>query len=120
MAWPKPVQKPLPVIVGGMYPHGARRAVAFGDGWMPHAIRPAYGEKDILAHLPGFREMAKAGGRDPAAIPVTAFNPPAEAGTLKRYRDAGVDRVIFSIASEDKDKTLATLDKLAGAMRQAG
>src|SRR5688572_22342480 len=31
MTWPKPMQKPLPVIVGGMYPHGARRAIAFGD-----------------------------------------------------------------------------------------
>jgi len=29
MAWPKPVQKPYPpVIVGGGYPHGARRAAA--------------------------------------------------------------------------------------------
>jgi hypothetical protein len=49
-----------------------------------------------------------------------AFNPPAEPDILKRYRDACIDRVIFSIASEDKDKTLATLDKLAAAMRRAG
>ncbi|MDB5927753.1 MAG: class F420-dependent oxidoreductase [Betaproteobacteria bacterium] len=34
--------------------------------------------------------------------------------------DAGIDRVVFSIASEDKDKTLATLDKLAAAMQQTG
>ena len=120
MSWPKPIQKPLPVIVGGMYPHGARRAIAFGDGWMPHASRPTYGESDILAHLPAFREMARSAGRDPVAIPITAFNPPAEPDTLKRYRDAGIERVVFSIASEDKDKTLATLDKLAAAMRQAG
>ena len=59
-------------------------------------------------------------GRDPAAIPITAFNPPAAPDTLKRYRDAGLERVIFSIASEDRDKTLATLDKLAAVMRQAG
>src|SRR5205823_4703213 len=52
MTWPKPIQKPLPVIVGGMYPHGARRAIAFGDAWMPHATRPEYGESDVLAHLP--------------------------------------------------------------------
>jgi probable F420-dependent oxidoreductase len=33
MAWPKPVQKPRrPIIVGGAYPHGARRAVRYGDG----------------------------------------------------------------------------------------
>ena len=40
MAWPKPVQKPNPpIIVGGGFPHGARRAIAFGDGWMPVAGR---------------------------------------------------------------------------------
>jgi probable F420-dependent oxidoreductase len=120
MTWPKPIQKPLPVLVGGMYPYGARRAIAFGDGWMPHATRPEYGENDVLAHLPAFREMAKAAGRDPATIPITTFGTPTEPDTLKRFRDAGVDRVVFSIASEDRDKTLATLDKLAAAMRQVG
>jgi len=41
MVWPKPVQKPHPpVIVGGAYPHGARRAVRYGEGWIPLAGRP--------------------------------------------------------------------------------
>jgi len=120
MTWPKPKQRPLPVIVGGMFPHGARRAIAFGDGWMPHVVRPQYGEKEILDHLPAFREMAKAAGRDPATIPITAWGPPSEPDVLKGYRDAGVERIIFSLASEDRDKTLAALDKLAAVMRQAG
>src|SRR3984893_17889524 len=30
MTWPKPVQRPLPVIVGGAFPHAARRAVRYG------------------------------------------------------------------------------------------
>jgi probable F420-dependent oxidoreductase len=120
MTWPKPVQKPLPVIVGGMYPFGARRAIAFGDGWMPHVTRPQYGETSILDHLPAFREMTKAAGRDPATLPITAWGPPAEPDVLKRYRDAGVDRIIFSLASEDNAKTLASLDRLAAVVRQAG
>ncbi len=120
MTWPKPLQKPLPVIVGGMFPHGARRAIAFGDGWMPHVKRPAYGEKDILDHLPTFREMAKAAGRDPATLPVTAWGPAAEPDVLKRYRDAGVERVVFSLASDDKDKTLAALDELAAVVSKTG
>ncbi len=120
MSWPKPVQKPLPVIVGGMYPHGARRAIAFGDGWMPHATRPQYGANDVLAYLPAFREMAASAGRDPVSIPITTFGTPADPDTLKRYRDAGVDRVVFSIGSDDTAATLATLDTLAAAMRRAG
>ena len=36
MQWPKPVQKPHPpIIVGGGFPQGARRAANYGDGWMP-------------------------------------------------------------------------------------
>ncbi len=61
MTWPKPVQKPHPpVLVGGAFPYGARRAIAYGDGWVPHARRPAYG--DVLGKLPEFRAMC-AGGR---------------------------------------------------------
>src|SRR5262249_53225508 len=42
MTWPKPVQKPHPpVIVGGGFPQGAKRAIAYGDGWMPIAGRAA-------------------------------------------------------------------------------
>src|SRR5579862_7382482 len=37
MAWPKPFQKPHPpIIVGGAFPYGARRALHYGNGWMPH------------------------------------------------------------------------------------
>ena len=36
IARPKPVQKPHPPIhVGGAFPHGARRAIRYGDGWVP-------------------------------------------------------------------------------------
>src|ERR1700740_2424989 len=36
MAWPKPVQKPHPpILLGGAFPYSARRAIRYGDGWMP-------------------------------------------------------------------------------------
>ena len=74
MAWPKPVQKPHPpVIVGGAYPQAARRAVRYGDGWIPLAGRPGqYG--DVFDFVPKFREMLKEAGRDEASCPVTLFN----------------------------------------------
>ncbi len=54
MTWPKPAQKPHPpVIVGGAFPYGTRRAIAYGDGWVPHAQRPAYG--DLINVLPQAR-----------------------------------------------------------------
>ena len=43
MTWPKPVQKPHPpVILGGAFPYGARRAVRYGNGWIPHRRRKGY------------------------------------------------------------------------------
>src|SRR5882724_6732306 len=56
MSWPKPAQKPHPpVIVGGAFPYAARRALAYGNGWIPHASRPQYG--DVTEFLPRFRQM---------------------------------------------------------------
>ena len=41
MTWPKPVQKPHPpILVGGAFPYGARRALRYGNGWMPHLRTP--------------------------------------------------------------------------------
>jgi alkanesulfonate monooxygenase SsuD/methylene tetrahydromethanopterin reductase-like flavin-dependent oxidoreductase (luciferase family) len=112
MTWPKPVQKPHPpVIVGGAFPHGARRAIAYGDGWVPHARRPAYG--DVLGLLPQFRAMAKEAGRDPASVPITVFGVPEDADLIARYRDAGVARVVFNLQPEAADKVLPALDRCA-------
>jgi probable F420-dependent oxidoreductase len=118
MTWPKPVQKPHPpVIVGGAFPYGARRAIAYGEGWMPHARRPEYG--DVLPLLPDFRKMAVEAGRDPATLPITIFGVPEDRDALARYRDAGVARVVFSLAPAGADEVLPVLDRCATLMRQA-
>ena len=117
-AWPKPLQKPHPpVIVGGAFPHGARRAIAFGDGWVPHARRPEYG--DVLPLLPQFRTLATEAGRDPATLPITVFGVPQDADLLARYRDAGVARVVFNLDPAKADEVLPVLDRCAALMRRA-
>jgi alkanesulfonate monooxygenase SsuD/methylene tetrahydromethanopterin reductase-like flavin-dependent oxidoreductase (luciferase family) len=119
MTWPKPVQKPHPpVLVGGAFPHGARRAIAFGDGWVPHARRPAYG--DVLGLLPDFRKLATEAGRDPATLPITVFGVAEDADLIKRYRDAGVARVVFNLTPAGPDEVLPVLDRCAGLMRRVG
>jgi probable F420-dependent oxidoreductase len=119
MTWPKPAQKPHPpVIVGGAFPHGARRAIAYGDGWVPHARRPAYGE--VLGLLPDFQRLATEAGRAPASIPVTIFGVAEDPDLIKRYRDAGVARLVFSLAPAKADAVLPVLDRCAALARQAG
>jgi probable F420-dependent oxidoreductase len=108
MQWPKPVQKPHPpIIVVGGFPHGARRAIAWGDGWMPIGGR----DMDPLEALPRFRQMVAEAGRDQAAVPYTVFGVAMDGDVLKRYRDAGVDRAVFLLPSEARDKILPLLDE---------
>ena len=117
MTWPKPVQKPgPPVIVGGAFPYGARRAVAYGDGWIPHASRPQYG--DVTDFLPKFREMAEAAGRDLATLPVTVWGAAEEAARLDHYRAIGVARVVVSLPSAAAEAVLPLLDRWAGLIRR--
>jgi len=118
MTWPKPVQKPHPpVIVGGAFPYGARRAIAYGDGWVPHASRPAYG--DVLTLLPEFKKMASAAGRDPASLPVTVFGIAEDVDAMRRARDAGVARALFNLPPAKADEVLPILDRCAALIRKA-
>jgi len=113
MQWPKPVQKPHPpIIVGGGFPHAAKRAIAYGDGWMPIG-----GRADSLEILPQFRQMAKEAGRNPASLSFGIYGGPADPEVLKRYRDAGVNRVVLRLPSQSRDEVLPMLDDLAPVMR---
>ena len=109
--WPKPVQQPgPPIYVGGEFPYGARRTLAFGDGWLPHAKRPKY---DLLDILPQFRQMESEHGRDPGSTPVSVFGPDPDADVIARYREADVERLIFNLAPEGEGSALTTLDTWA-------
>jgi len=116
MAWPKPVQSRLPVIVGGMFPHAARRALRYGDGWIPHSRRPQY--EDVTDFLPQFRQMAAEIGRDPATVPITVWGIGEDIDRLRRYRDQRVARVVISLPAEPAEKTLPTLDRWAELIRR--
>jgi probable F420-dependent oxidoreductase len=117
MCWPKPVQKPYPpVIVGGAFPYGARRAIRYGDGWIPHRSRPQY--EDVSAFLPQFRRMALAAGRDPVAVPVTLWGGKPDYDQMARYRDLGIARVVASVESAKADAVLPVLDEWTAVMRK--
>jgi probable F420-dependent oxidoreductase len=117
--WPKPAQRPHPpVIVGGAFPHSARRAICYGDGWVPNASRPAYA--DVTVFLPQYREMAAAAGRDLAALPITIFGAAEDADRLARYRDQGIARAVVMLPSAGSDTVLPILDRWALLIRRLG
>ncbi len=114
--WPKPVQKPHPpIIVGGGFPHAARRAIRYGDGWIP---RDDWLERDGMGVIEQFRTMAREGGRDPAHLPISIFRVPDNLERLQLCERIGIDRVVFSLPAEKEDKILPILDRWAGLKRQ--
>jgi probable F420-dependent oxidoreductase len=113
MTWPKPVQNPLPVIVGGAFPHAARRAVRYGNGWVPIA-----GRGNIEDTIPKFKEMLAEAGRSFADVPITMFGASQDADALKRWRDMGVTRVVAGLPPEPAVKTLPALDRWAELIRK--
>jgi probable F420-dependent oxidoreductase len=113
-AWPKPVRKPYPpILVGGGFPQGARRAIRYGDGWLP--IMSADG---LAAVLPKYEAMAKEAGRDIAEVPISAWNHRFDADTAKRFHDLGVLRLVTTLPPAGRDKILPVLDRCAEAMKE--
>jgi alkanesulfonate monooxygenase SsuD/methylene tetrahydromethanopterin reductase-like flavin-dependent oxidoreductase (luciferase family) len=113
-AWPKPVQKPYPPIhVGGAFPHGARRAIRYGDGWIPVRL---FGDES--GTLPEFQRMAREAGRDPATLEVTLMGPPSDVDTLKRLAASGVSRVVAMLPSDGRDRTMSFIDRWTTIMRE--
>jgi probable F420-dependent oxidoreductase len=112
--WPKPRQKPHPPIhVGTMAPKLFHHVVSYGDGWFP--IVPEGQEDEAIAKLRTLREQLEAAGRDPVTVETSIYMCPADEGVVRRYAQAGVERVIFRLESSDpRDAVLAAVDRLAG------
>jgi len=115
MAWPKPVQKPYPpIVVGGTFPYSARRAIRYGDGWMPQVTPSA--ATPLADLIPRFRQMAAEAGRDPASLGISIGGLGPDIDLIKRYEDLGVERVSVSLLSEQADTILPILDQWAAVI----
>jgi probable F420-dependent oxidoreductase len=113
IARPKPVQQPHPPIhVGGAFPHGARRAIRYGDGWIPVA-----GRADISEELPKFHEMVREAGRDPKSIEVTLFGIGEDVDRLKRFAELGVTRVVAMFPPQKAETVLPIVDRWTNVAR---
>jgi alkanesulfonate monooxygenase SsuD/methylene tetrahydromethanopterin reductase-like flavin-dependent oxidoreductase (luciferase family) len=102
-------------------PHGARRAIRYGDDWIPTA------RGDIAEVLPKFREIAREAGRDPASIEITSFGPGEDLDRAKRLAEMGVARVVPMFPPEKADARCDSISRpaengpgvLAGAVHVA-
>ncbi len=86
---PQPVNKDVPIIVGGHSKAAARRAGRLGDGFFP-----ARGVPTELFELA--RQTARESGRDPDALEITIGMPPSP-DDIPGLAQLGVDRVLVPI-----------------------
>jgi probable F420-dependent oxidoreductase len=86
---PKPVNRAVPIIIGGHSIFAAKRAGRLGDGFFP-----ARGAPPELLKL--VRDTAEAHGRDPNAIEITT-SLPENLDDLSTMAAAGIDRVLVPV-----------------------
>ncbi len=106
---PKPVQKSVPIVVGGHTEIAARRAARYGDGFFP-----GVGDAQHLGALMKTvgEECAKI-GRNPAEIELTCMAPAPDLDQVKRLRDAGVHRITIGPPGFDVDTFKSGVDAFA-------
>ncbi len=112
---PQPVQQPHPpIIIGGGWPHAAKRAIDYGNGWIP-----IVGRDQNMATLAGeFRKLAKEAGRDPDKMELTAYGAPPKPELVTELVEAGMNRIVFGVPMDGADKVLPALDAGHKVMEQ--
>ncbi len=90
---PKPVQKPWPPLhVGGESEAALRRAALAANGWYGLAHTPASARRKVAR----LREILEQAGREDEPFEVTLGGRVRAPDDVKRWRDAGVDRLVVS------------------------
>jgi probable F420-dependent oxidoreductase len=108
---PKPAQRPHPpVLIGGEGPGVLARVAAYGDGWLPND------HPELVDRIAGLNELAAAVGRGP--LPVSVYAMPDDGDAVARYADAGIERCVFNLPSQDIAETTAAIDRLAEIVRR--
>jgi probable F420-dependent oxidoreductase len=86
--WPKPVQDPMPVLVGGGGKRTMRHAIEYATGWMPMPSKQKFGER--LAEL---ADLAAEADKPTPSVTLHAARP--DAGVLAHYAELGIERAVL-------------------------
>jgi probable F420-dependent oxidoreductase len=109
---PRP-QRP-PIIVGGAPPHAIRRAVRFGEGWMPTAMHA----EGLDAGIASLRDGMAAAGKPPPEVVLLQSLPvddEALAARLAELAALGVTRVVHPWRYADADEVARVAARLVAA-----
>lgn len=109
-SYPKPLQSPLPVLVGGMGPTVEDRILSFGDGWLAQSVS-AENLDEFAQRAATLQQRAADAGRD--RLPISLFAASSKPGMAQRYAAAGIDRCLYLLPDADAPEVTRRLDKLA-------
>jgi probable F420-dependent oxidoreductase len=110
---PKPVQQPHPpVIMGGDGPTTFDRVVDYCEGWVP--IGRGDGYVDVLpGKIAELHRRLEEAGRAKDSVEISIFGTAPAQDEISRLGDMGVDRLIFSLPSEEREQVEPLLDEYA-------
>ncbi len=113
-SFPKPLQKPHPpVLLGGGAKNILERIIAWGDGWLPNRVTP----EKLREGRATLDRLAKDAGRDPSKITISVHGQPADRDLLRRFHDAGANRVIVRPPVVKTESEMGTeLSRMADAV----
>ena len=103
--WPKPVQLPLPVLVGGGGRRAMQLAVDLGGGWMPMPSTTKLADR-----LSTLRDVASAAGRP--TPPVTMYLVRPDRAVIEHYASLGIERCVFLLPTQGD--AVAAVREIAG------
>ncbi|HVV18890.1 MAG TPA: LLM class F420-dependent oxidoreductase [Pseudonocardiaceae bacterium] len=113
-AWPKPVQSHIPTVVGAAGTDKNFRWIArYADGWLTTP-----GEEGVEDRLPHLRQAWRDAGRDGEPRVVLLAGKP-DPQRLARWRDLGVDEVVFGMPDRTEAEVVAYVERLAGKLAVA-
>ncbi len=118
-AQPRPVQKPHPpIVVGGLSRPALRRAVRQGNGWYGFALDLDSTATCVTRLRKAQQQVDRPSDLGELEISVTP-SVPLDADSVRRFQDAGVDRLVALALADDAEGLIAQLEKTAGALQNA-
>ncbi|MBV9042020.1 MAG: LLM class F420-dependent oxidoreductase [Acidimicrobiia bacterium] len=112
-SWPKPVQSPLPVLIGGAAgPKLFNHIAEYADGWIP------IGGRGLTETVPELRARVEEAGRDPSTLEIVPVAVVPDPGKLDHYQEVGVTECVFGLPSAPRDDVLAVLDKYTAVLEE--
>ncbi len=106
--YPKPLQDPLPIYVGGNNPNAYRRAAAYGNGWLPAGMPVEHASERVAA----FKALVEEKGRDwnemDVAMQLVAYVGKSHEEGVSRFRRSQMYQHLVSLSGSTLKEQVGT------------